>query len=334
VIHYKKLQPSEASLLVAAIENVYGSTYPIPEFYDANFVSSAIESQLLHCVVAITDEHRVVASMSTALERLGDVTADGSALMVDPEFRGRGIVAGLGENMVATYQALNLGGLHLYALALHDLVQNQSGKAGAVVTGILPAWFSRHARIEGYDYPDVRIGAVTLFMPLGSMRSRACYLPPCYENVLRELYGDLALERTLVVSDASAVCGEYTTHYRSEAKRQNAQVRIVLERIGSDVAERLADCKRMFEDGTNEVMYIDVPLGDPVGATAVVAARALGFFFGALMIDRCGDDHLRMQHYHQKSVATDAMVLASEKTKALLEFIVADSDGALGSTHR
>ena len=108
--------------------------------------------------------------------------------MIAPEYRGQGIVARLGSEMVATYRQLGLGGLHLYALALHDLVQNQSQDAGAVVTGVLPAWFSSNASISGYDYPDTRIGAVTLFMPLAALPKRVCYLPAIYRQVLQQLY--------------------------------------------------------------------------------------------------------------------------------------------------
>lgn len=68
--------------------------------------------------------------------------------------------------MTGIYNRLGLGGLYLYALALHELVQNQSQKSGAAVTGVPPAWFSQSAKVAGYDYPDARIGAMALLMPV------------------------------------------------------------------------------------------------------------------------------------------------------------------------
>lgn len=79
--------------------------------------------------------------MSTVLEQTGDFTADGTAMMIAPEYRARVSRAGnraqLGHHSIDIYQRLGLGGLHLCALALQELVQNQSEKAGAIVTGIL-----------------------------------------------------------------------------------------------------------------------------------------------------------------------------------------------------
>lgn len=167
-LQYKILLASECELLCSGIRRVYGESYPVAEFYDPDYLSKAIESGKLHCVVAINGDEQVVACMSTVLEQPGDYTADGSALMIAQEYRGQGIVARLGSEMVATYKQLGLGGLHLYALALHDLVQKQSQDAGAVVTGVLPAWFSSNASINGYDYPDTRIGAVTHYYAPGN----------------------------------------------------------------------------------------------------------------------------------------------------------------------
>jgi hypothetical protein len=186
-LEYKLFCASECELLSSGIRRVYGASYPVPEFYDTDYLSQAIQSNKLHCVVAIDSDEQVVACMSTVLERSGDYTADGCALMIAPEYRGQGIVARLGSAMVATYRQLGLGGLHLYALALHDLVQNQSQDAGAVVTGVLPAWFSKGASISGYGYPDTCIGAVTLFMPLAAPPKRVCYLPASYRQILEPI---------------------------------------------------------------------------------------------------------------------------------------------------
>ena len=49
-------------------------------------------------------------------------------------------MARLGAAMVGDLQTMGLDGLHLFALALHDLLQRQSQLAGAAVTGELPPW--------------------------------------------------------------------------------------------------------------------------------------------------------------------------------------------------
>jgi GNAT superfamily N-acetyltransferase len=323
-LEYRLLNARESELLCQGIERVYGSTYPIPEFYDATFVHAAIAEEKLYCVVAMNEEHEVVACMSTVLEAQGDVTADGSALLVAPEYRSQGIVARLGETMLGTYSQLKLGGLHLYALALHDRVQKQSQAAGAVVTGVLPAWFSRQAKVAGYDYPDARIGAVTLYMPLGILPERTCYLPRRYASPLNSIYERLNLRRILRPADRTTNLRTNTV-LETEEKTANSQLRIIVHDVGENIASAL---QRIIEGSRHQqvdVIYVDIPLGDPCVDSVVETARSLGFFFGALMVDRRGSDRLRMQRYKSLITAPNNMVIASPETATLLDYILDDS---------
>jgi hypothetical protein len=324
-IQYKLLQATECELLITGIRRVYGKTYPVPEFYDPGYLHAAITANKLHCVVAMSSAQQVVGCMSTVVEQPGDFTADGSALMVAPEYRGQGIVAGLGEKMVETYSYLGLGGLHLYALALHDLVQKQSQNAGAVVTGALPAWFAKNAKVEGYDYPDARIGAVTLFMPLAPLPTRVCYVPGVYAQVLNSIYDKLALNRSFV-AEGSAAPAPARSVFSIEEKPDNAQLRIVLERTGSDFLDALDQAMVQLNREEYEVIYLDIPLNDPATNYAVAQARGRGFFFGALMVDRRGCDRLRLQNYDCALAAPEAMVVASDEARLLLDYILADSE--------
>ncbi len=323
-IDYKLLNAKQSELLCSGIREVYGETYPIPEFYDAHYIQTAITSGKLHTVAAINSDHKVIGSMSTVLEQVGDFTADGSALMISEEYRGQGIVAKLGEKMVNSYNQLGLSGLHLYALALHDLVQNQSQKVGAVVTGILPGYFYRKANIAGYDYPDARIGAVAIYMPLASLPTRVCYLPDIYDDVLRATYQRLDINRKLINED-NTIPIPSTTCFGIDAKSANKHLRIMIQRIGADLSKAIQKYLIPNNSERYEVTYLDIPLCDPAAAYAVKQARELGFFYGALMVDRRGSDQLRLQRYDETLVAPEAMVIASADGRALLNFILSDS---------
>lgn len=321
---FELLRADNTALLSQCLRRVYGDTYPIPEFYDAGYVRELIEARKLYTVVAQTATGEVVGSMSTALEMVGDVTADGSALMVDKAYRGHGVVGGLGKAMVSVYNDLELAGLHLYALALHDLVQNQSGRAGAVVTGVLPAWFTERAQVDGYPYPPgKRIGAVTLYLPMGQLPQRACYLPARYASVLSDIYQRLDAPRELLA--ASAVAPEVpTSACELECKTANRQLRLVVSQIGSDIGQRVRQLV-VNRGADNEVLYLDLPLADAAIDVAVNCAVEAGFFYGALMVDRCGGDRLRLQYYDPELAAPGAMVIASAEGRALRDLIVLES---------
>ena len=67
-LEYKLLDVGVSDLLCQGIERVYGTTYPSPEFYNSTFVENAVNSGVLHCVVAMNGQHEVVGCMSTVLE--------------------------------------------------------------------------------------------------------------------------------------------------------------------------------------------------------------------------------------------------------------------------
>lgn len=320
----KLLDSSQSDLLRKGIREVYGETYPIPEFYDINYIESAINAGKLHTVVAIDDRQKVVGSMSTILEQVGDFTADGSTLIISEEFRGQGIVSKLGETMVHSYNSLGLSGLHLYALALHDLVQNQSQKSGAVVTGIYPGYFHRNANIAGYNHPDARIGAVALYMPLAELPKRVCYLPGIYEEVLRNTYQHLVIERELI-SEASTIPKPEQTCCGIDEKPANGQLRIMIERTGKDLTRIIQEHLSSINNKQYEVFYLDIRLSDPAVSYAVQQARELGFFYGGLIVDRRGSDQLRLQRYDKRLIAPNAMVIASAEAQVLFDFVLNDS---------
>jgi len=321
-VSYELLEAGQSELLCAAIRRVYGDTYPAPEFYDPDYLRAAIATGLLYSVVAREADGEVVGCMSTALEIPGDVTADGSALMIAEDHRGQGIVGRLGHHSLEVYQRLGLSGLHLYALALHDRVQNQSGKAGAVVTGVLPAWFSERAKVAGYGYPDARIGAVCLYMPLAPLPARSCYLPHPYAGELRRIYGELGADRRLIASP-DPVTEPAVTTLEIEDKPANSQRRVLVHRCGVDFAGAL---EATLRNTPRAVTYLDLPLWDAAVGRATACAREQGFRFGALMVDRRGGDRLRLQSYDSGIAAPGAMVLASDSARRLLDFVLADGD--------
>lgn len=302
---------------------MYGDTYPIESFYDAAYLRSSMEAGLLHCVVALDDGQRVQGCMSTVLESVGGLTADGSALLVAPEFRSQGVVAQLGHHMVETYQQLGLCGLHLYALGLHDRVQKQSGAAGAVVTGLLPAWFSKRAKVAGYAYPDARIGAVTLLMPLAVFPDRRIYLPAQYHQVLSWLCARLPMSRHIEPAETSPAPSE-RSRISCDLGVQNLQRKLLLQTIGDDLESVLADHLVQSAAMGEEVVYLDIPLATAASGYAATCANKLGFFFGALMVERGGTDRLRMQRYIKTLAAPRHMVVASVEAQELLEFVLTD----------
>ena len=194
-IEYRLLRAQEAPELVAFVEKLYGETYPHDLLYDAQRVGSLIGAGRLCCSVAIDAAGGIVGHLATYYEYDGDITADGIAGMVAPEFRGSGMMSRLPGPMFPRCESEQLAGLHLYAVTLHDISQRRSASAGAVVTGVLLQDWPGEYTVEGFSETLrlARMPIVTLFMPFfpDSIPLRTVYSPPRWRDTLESMYHHL-----------------------------------------------------------------------------------------------------------------------------------------------
>jgi hypothetical protein len=337
---YRRLGPDTIASLQDCIRRVYGETYPFHWFYDGSSVERLLDEERLVTIIALDDSERVVGTMGMLLasprNREGDYSAHSIAAMVDEAHRGRDVLMRLGAELFRASEHYALAGLHLYALALHDVVQRHSMEKGAAaITGILPAYFNRDVRVAGFATGGHRIGAVALFQPLFRVApERSIYLPAPYRDVLRGVYDRLPLFRRF--ADAAAESRDW---YRLPARSQcelsteplNHEAKLEVRRVGEDLAERLAALKREKTERELRVLYVDLALDDSAIDAGVETANGAGFCFGALVPERSHTDWLRLQHFEPEDVSLESMVVATDAGKELLRFVRHDKERLEGA---
>ena len=322
-ISYGLLGINEAIKMSHAIRRVYGESYPIKEMYDAKYISKSLADGSLYIATAKDSLGNIIGTSGALIERVDDLTADAIATMVDSNYRGRKIMTKLGEKLYEVYDKLGMVGTHLYALAFHDIVQRQSLAAGAVATGILPAWFDKHVNVTGYDYPNVRRGAVCLYLPIKDAPQREIYLPSVYSEAISSIYKQLLLDRILNSSPIEPQL-PHKSLFKSHEQNSNCQIRLIIEIIGEDINFLIDEYRRFVSEGKFEVLYLELPLKDIGIDLAINEARELGLFYGNLLIERSETDFLRMQYYSSEVASSSSMALYGEEILSLRGFIESD----------
>ena len=320
-INYLSLKASEPGLLIECIRNVYGDSYPIEEFYDEGLIAAQITKGLLHSEVAVNDAGEAIGNICTHLEQLGDYTADGSVTMVDSRYRGCGILGELGIRSTEVYRKLGLCGIHIYALAWHEIVQRQAAEGGAVEVGILPAYFSRDIETEGFSHQQYRLASVMMYLPLSPLPARVVYLPKVYKDILSTCYQEINGRRYFPAVDGQVAMPEKTL-YSLEEKTRNGYQRLRIDRLGCDYSFLLDQL--VHRSAFLELSYLDIPLNNPHIDNIVNQAREQGFFFGGLLVERCGSDLLRLQKAQPDLVDPAGLSIASERGRQLLDFMLKD----------
>ncbi|MAV76066.1 MAG: hypothetical protein CBD32_03265 [Actinobacteria bacterium TMED172] len=322
-ISYDLLGINEAIKMSHAIRRVYGESYPIQEMYDAKYISKSLADGSLYIATARDSLGNIIGTSGALIERVDDLTADAIATMVDSNYRGRKIMTKLGEKLYEVYEKLGMVGTHLYALAFHDIVQRQSLAAGAVATGILPAWFDKQVNVTGYDYPNVRRGAVCLYLPIKDAPQREIYLPSVYSETISSIYKQLLLSRILNSSPIEPQL-PHKSLFKSHEQNSNCQIRLIIEVIGEDINFLIDEYRRFVSEGKFEVLYLELPLKDIGIDLAINEARELGLFYGNLLIERSETDFLRMQYYSSEVASSSSMALYGEEILSLRGFIESD----------
>ncbi len=320
---FRDLTANDAQALCDCVKTCYGDTYFVEEFNNPEKLVDLIRRGAIHSQIAVIPSGHVVGHLGVSLEREGDITADGIAAVVAPEYRGHRILLDLGMQLVETYERLNLVGLQLYALAVHPIVQGHSTEAGGVETGILLGHFPPDMEIEGFPnaYDGRRIAAVLLYFPLHPAPSQTIYVPERYSKMIDSVYSQLNQDRTIRIgTDQPSI---ETTEVSIDEKPKQGIARIRINRVGHNLIEVVAAFKERSRS-IFPVLYVDLPMADPSSARFVEGLRSLGFFYAGIVLERSGSDILRMQCMNRNDVNPEAIVLARPHGKNLLEFILSD----------
>lgn len=322
-VTFHGLTANDAQALCDCVKTCYGDTYFVDEFNDPEKLAELVRLGAIHSQIAVIPSGRVVGHLGVSLERESDITADGIAAIVAPEYRGHRILLELGMQLVDTYEKLNLVGLQLYALAVHPIVQGHSTEAGGVETGILLGHFPPNMEIEGFPnaYDGRRIAAVLLYFPLHPAPPQTIYVPERYSKIVDSVYSQLNQDRTIRIGKKQPSIEKTIATIDEKSRQGTARIRI--DTPGIDLIETVTAFKERTKSSF-PVLYIDLPLADPVSAGFADDLRSLGFFYAGIVMERSRSDILRMQCVDFSEINPEAIVLARLHGKDLLEFILGD----------
>ncbi len=321
----RAMTEDDAESLSRCVKTCYGDTYPARDFYNPGKIRGFLRSGLLRSQIAVTREGEVVGHLGIMLDALGDITADAVAGFVAPGYRGSDTLFRLGARMNIVQQDLNLIGLQLYTLMLHNITYKKTLAIGGIETGLLPAHFPASTSPKGFEREEhkSRIPAVFMYVPLRPAPERTIYLPERYHDVIFNLYKRLKYTRLLKkhAKSRSTVPSSFTIN----KKTGMGIVQVRVQQSGLDLTDTIAGLQRQSRCEGFGVMYADLPLCDPASAATVDALRSIGFFYGGVIVERGGGDSLRMQCLIDARIAPDRSLITSQSGRELLDFVLADA---------
>jgi hypothetical protein len=321
VVEVRDLDVDDVPALIACVRRCYGESYTEREFYDPEYLRDEMRSGRLRSAGAVVGT-RVVAHVGTRVGSPGDVVAETVGGIVDPDFRGAGLLRRVGGQMTARYGELGIAATIHYATGVHDRTQRPIASSGGVPTGVLLGHVAAGTDYRGitHAFADARIGVVVYFQAYGRLEALDVCIPERYVDRVGDLYGRMDLERRVMSEPyAAGPVQSWVTSVHHDTRRG-----ISLLRCGSLSDEKRDSATEFISRALTEcqeVTYADVQIADPRCLELFDILEAHGFFFGALLPGNARTEAIRLQRLTACSVAPDKIMTASPDGRSLLEWI-------------
>jgi hypothetical protein len=325
-VEIRRLGEDDVPSLIACIRRCYGESYPEPEFYEPNYIREELRAHRLLCIGALVDR-RVVGHLGTRIPIPGDAIAETIGGIVDPDYRGLGLISQMGGRMGADYRELGIVAARHFATGAHDRTQRLIVASGGVATGVLLGHVPAGTDYRGIEhgFGHARIGVVVYFQAYARVGALDVYLPERYAEPVINLYEQLEFERRVMPSlRGTSVGADSSIRAWSGSAHHNAQRGISSLRFGSLAGEVTRPAIELVEQALPQcqaVAYADVPIADSRSPALLDLLHKSGFCFGALLPGTARSEAIRMQRFSGAPTAPGTIATASLGGRALLEWI-------------
>lgn len=313
------LAPADAEKLRDCFRRCYGDSYVPAFFYDPEEIRSRLADHRLESLVAMTQDGEIVGHMGLMRPHPQALTVELGSAIVDPRYRGHGLLARLGSALVEVTRSRGAVGYQHYQTTAHAIIQRAAGETGAVETGVMLAYIP-----AGTEYRDLlaaapqgRLAAVSVYQALGPAPAREVALPRRYRAMLREIYARAGLPRR----EIDPCSEEMPRHAKVETDfdPERALLRIDVEHAGADLLALVGELERAYP---SDVTHVDLSLADPAAERAVDDLRGAGFFFCSLLPEYAASDVLRLQRLATASWLRPDLV--NPHAREILSAVLAD----------
>jgi len=283
--------------------------------YDVGELAESIRSGDYRGVVAVADG-AVAGHIGYSWPTTGATVVEAGTTVVDPDWRGRGLMKELALALVEALVSDGAVGFIHFPTTAHQVMQRASLSTGGRETGILLAYLP-----PGTDDPDAeqpeaeRLAVTVVYQPVVEATAQSVYLPVRFEAEILAMAAQLGLERQ-VAGPGETPGGE--SHLEASLDAPRGLERFTVGRVGEDIGTRV---EAAIEGSPAGLFHVDLPLNDPGIDHAVEQLASRHFAFGAWLPGWAGHDVLRLQRIEEPSAAELAPNLLSAEAIALMDSI-------------
>lgn len=318
-------EPGDAKEIIQALMRCYGNSYPNPLMYQVEEVGNLIQSKLMHSVIAITPQGSVAGHCALSYEHPLDQVPEAGKLFVDPEFRGKHLSDLLAKERKKHAQLIGLQGFWAACVTNHPYSQLEIIALGGVETGLLINGQPKSVHMDGLqNLDDTRHSLVPCYVSIYEKSNPSVYLSPYHAPFFEDLLRHTKIQRNVIHQisfNKSANQSSISLHHSPEGKPSFIKV----IQIGRDFLRRIEELIKPLRMEKHPVIYVDIPLSDPLASQVLVDLESLGFFWGAWLpnYDQNGDV-LRLQCLLDSAVNETSILCARKDGEFIRDYVLSE----------
>ncbi len=321
----RSAEPSDAKAIIETLIRCYGNSYPNSQMYQIDEVKNLIQSQLMHSVIAISPQGTVCGHCALSYEHPLDQIPEAGKLFVDPEYRGKHLSDMLAKERKKHAQFIGLQGFWAACVTNHPYSQLEIIALGGAETGLLINGQPKSVHMDGLqNVDDARHSLIPCYVNIQDKGNSLVYLAPHHASFFEDLLRHTGIQRKLINQSTLKTFAELSTlsmHHSPEGKPSFIKVR----KIGQDFLRRIESFMEVLRSENHPVIYIDIPLTDPLAGQSTIDLESLGFFWGAWLPNyEQNGDVLRLQCLLEPSVNETSIVCARKESEFIRDYVLSE----------
>jgi hypothetical protein len=314
----RRMQPSDASGVVACLRSIYGSTYVHPELYDPAEIVRLNESLQLVSVVTIDASEQVVGHYALERPQLSQIAEAGVAIVL-PEHRHHQLMERMRVVLEQEATRLQLVGLFGHAVTNHTFSQQVDERFQEEPCALSLGWSPRTFHNLAEPLPQ-RMSELLYFKYLKRPTEATVFLPEHHADWCMRIYEELGLTVINEPGELPQGSGQLTVTSRRDLGRAVVQVK----QLGENSIETIESLVDDLSHQGAEAIFLELPLAQAGTPVACLAAESRGFFFSGIGPSFAEDgDALRLQKL-RAPLDPNLILVESAHARDLLGYVVAE----------
>ena len=312
-ITIRDIKKGDGEDIVKLFEANYGYTYYKKHFYNPKTWEDMVTSFVYYPVVA-EYEGKIVGQF---LLHLNDkYNGEILAVVVHPEFKGRGIMNKMFDYLIQKAKSLGLFAIYGEAIMFHPFSQKANLKHGMIESALQlgeVASFMAQKEIK-FEKRSATLVAYLIF----KKSTRQIFIPKIYKKIIKDLYKKAGIK---TVKPQKKIL-------KPDIKLwENPLLKIGGIVINGEVKNFKDKFEKLFAKAKlkNDMIYADINFKTEKIDDMVFFLNKKGFFYSGILFFRYnGEDYLRLQYENIHKIEEKLNVCFSNYCKFLHKFILSD----------